>query len=109
MRILRLTAISTMSLFSVQTSSAQVVVTESFKVILDCTNESCKKQIETSMVKNGAKKADWDIETKTITVTYDPRKVTVEDVRKRIEIMVSENGGKTTANTLAKSNKNSDK
>jgi copper chaperone CopZ len=108
MRILRLTAISAMVMFSVQTASAQVMVTESFKVILDCTNESCKKQIETSMVKNGAKNADWDIETKTITVTYDPRKITVEDVRKRIEIVVSENGGTATA-SQTKPNKTSDK
>ena len=107
--VLRLTAIAAMVMFSVKTASAQVMITESFKVTLDCNNESCKKQIESTIVKNGAKNADWDNDTKTITVTYDPRKITVEDVRKRIELVVSENGGTATAASQAKSNKSSDK
>ena len=107
MRKLRLIAIIVMALFSLKTAHAQVMVTESFKVTLDCNNESCKRQIETSMMKNGAKNADWDNETKTVTVTYDPRKITVEDVRKRLELMISENGG--TASTASQPNKSSDK
>jgi copper chaperone CopZ len=109
-RATRFGAIFAMVIFSVKTVGAQVMITESFKVILECNNESCKRQIESSMLKNGAKNAEWDTETKTITVTYDPRKVTVEDVRKRIEIVVSENGGTATAtNSQAKSSKSSDK
>jgi copper chaperone CopZ len=108
-RALRFGTIFAIVMFSVKTVSAQVMITESFKVSLECNNESCKKQIESGMVKNGAKNADWDNETKTITVTYDPRKVTVEDVRKRVEIIVSENGGTATAASQAKSNKSSDK
>lgn len=104
---LRLIAVIATAMFSVKTASAQVMITESFKVSLECNNESCKKQIETSMVKNGAKNADWDNETKTVTVTYDPRKITVEDVRKRIELIVSENGG--TASAATQPGKNSDK
>ena len=106
---LRFITVMTVAMFSVKTAGAQVMITESFKVTLDCNNESCKKQIETSMVKHGAKNADWDNETKTITVTYDPRKVTVGDVRKQIELVVTENGGTASTNSLTKPNKGSDK
>lgn len=101
MRKLRLIVAISIAMFSIKTTNAQVMITESFKVAIDCNNESCKKQIETTMVRHGAKNADWDNETKTITVTYDPRKITVEDVRKRIDLVVSENGGTASANAQA--------
>jgi periplasmic mercuric ion binding protein len=74
-----------------QTASAQIMITESFKVSLDCHTDACKKQMENSLyTKGGVRNAEWDVETKTLTVTYDPKKVSSEDVRKKVDATTTE-------------------
>jgi hypothetical protein len=99
MRRLKLALVLATAIVSTHNINAQVMITESFKVTLECKNDQCKKQIETSMTKHGAKNAEWDSDTKTITVTYDPRKAAVSDIRKQIEMVISENGGTASTNT----------
>lgn len=45
----------------------------------------CKKSIEKEMgLTKGVKKADLDVETHVLTVTYNPKKVTLDEIRQRI-------------------------
>jgi periplasmic mercuric ion binding protein len=60
----------------------QTVTTTSFKVYGNCA--SCKKHIETAAHVPGVTKADWNKETKILTLVYDPSKVNTDDIQKRI-------------------------
>ena len=71
-------------LFSVLTlsASAQTPTTVTFKVSGNCS--TCKKHIETAARIPGVVKADWNKDTKVMTLVYDPAKVSPDDVQKRI-------------------------
>jgi len=56
--------------------------TESFKVVGNC--DMCKKTIETAANKKGFSEADWNKDTKVLTLTYDTQKTTSDEVLKRI-------------------------
>lgn len=61
-----------------QTSSK----TETFKVAGNC--GSCKARIEKAAKINGVDKADWNSNTKMLTLVYNPAKVKTDDVLKNI-------------------------
>ncbi|HVI49179.1 MAG TPA: cation transporter [Chitinophaga sp.] len=65
------------SLFSALTNK-----TNTFKVYGSC--NMCKKRIETAAAGEGIAKAEWDLKTNMMTVTYDPAKVTITNIQKRI-------------------------
>lgn len=67
-----------------QSTAAQSTGTTTtvFKVYGNC--NSCKKHIETAARVPGVTKADWNKDSKMLTLVYDPAKVTVDDVQKRI-------------------------
>ena len=44
----------------------------------------CKETIESSLKENGIKKADWDSETKMISVSYDASKIALDKIQKNI-------------------------
>ncbi|MBC7450514.1 MAG: heavy-metal-associated domain-containing protein [Cytophagales bacterium] len=55
--------------------------TSTFKVYGNC--ETCKKRIETALLKNQhIKKATWDVKTKMLTVVYDPHMVSLDAIHK---------------------------
>ena len=56
--------------------------TTTFKVYGNC--DLCKSRIEKAAKIEGVSKADWNKETKLITVAYTPSKVTSDDVQKKI-------------------------
>ncbi|MGD0584076.1 MAG: heavy metal-associated domain-containing protein [Bacteroidales bacterium] len=56
--------------------------TESFKVYGNC--DMCKSRIEAGLKMDGIKKAAWDEKTKMVTVTYDPSKITVDAMQKKV-------------------------
>lgn len=56
--------------------------TETFKVYGKC--DMCKTRIETSLKMDGIKKAEWNEKTKMVTVTYDPSKVTIDAMQKKV-------------------------
>jgi mercuric ion binding protein len=56
--------------------------TESFKVNGEC--GMCKTRIENGLKMDGISKAEWDQKTKMATVTYDPSKVTVDAMKKKV-------------------------
>jgi mercuric ion binding protein len=61
---------------------AQDSKTETFKVYGNC--GMCKKRIEKATAGEGITKADWNVDSKIMTVTFDPSKVTSEAIQKRI-------------------------
>ena len=56
--------------------------TDSFKVYGNC--QMCKTRIEKASEVEGVKKAVWDMETKMLTITYNPDKVKLDDIQKGI-------------------------
>jgi copper chaperone CopZ len=56
--------------------------TETFKVNGEC--GMCKTRIEKGLKMDGITKAEWDQKTKMATVTFDPSKVTVDDMKKKV-------------------------
>jgi len=56
--------------------------TEKFKVWGNC--GMCKKTIEKSLKIDGVKKASWDVETKEITVSFDPKKTNLKAIQSAV-------------------------
>jgi mercuric ion binding protein len=61
---------------------AQDLKTDSFKVFGNC--GMCKNRIEKAVATEGIKTADWNIDSKMMTVVYDPAKTTNDAIQKRI-------------------------
>jgi copper chaperone CopZ len=57
-------------------------VTTKFKVWGNC--GMCKRTIQKSLKTNGVKFSDWNVDTKMLTVSYSPKKITEGDLHKRI-------------------------
>jgi mercuric ion binding protein len=55
---------------------------ETIKVYGNC--DQCKTRIEKAAKITGVGKADWNSDTKLLTLTYDPSKVKSDDVQKKI-------------------------
>lgn len=79
-----------MILFAATSANAQMIITESFKVNADCNTPACKKHLEKSLSDKGMKTAEWDADTRTLTVTYDPKKIDMAEIRKKVDAVVSE-------------------
>ena len=57
--------------------------TETFKVYGNC--GMCKKTIESSLKKkDGVVSKQWDVNTKMLTVTYDPSKITIQQIGQKV-------------------------
>lgn len=69
------------TLFGVSKVAAQSK-TERFKVSGNC--NMCKKRVEKALAVDGITKADWNVETKMMTVTYDAAKISNEAIQKKI-------------------------
>jgi len=54
----------------------------SFKVLGNC--DQCKERIESALKVDGVTKATWDKKTKIATVIYNPAKVKVDDLQKKV-------------------------
>jgi len=63
-------------------SQMAAVKTESVKVWGNC--DLCKARIEKAAKISGVSKADWNKDTKELTVTYNPTTVTSDDIQKNI-------------------------
>ena len=58
------------------------VTTSTFKVWGNC--EMCKETIESSLKVDGITKADWNVDSKIMTVSYDEKKITLDQIQKNI-------------------------
>jgi periplasmic mercuric ion binding protein len=56
--------------------------TETFKVWGNC--GMCKKTIEKSLNSKGISKAEWNMETKMMTVVFNPKKISLSQIHKNI-------------------------
>jgi copper chaperone CopZ len=56
--------------------------TESFKANGAC--GMCKNRIENGLKMEGISKAEWSKETKMVTVSYEPSKVSLDDIKKKV-------------------------
>ncbi len=65
-----------------KTENQNGVTLSTFKVWGNC--EMCKETIEGSLSVNGITKADWDVDSKIITVTYDESKISLDQIQKNI-------------------------
>lgn len=65
-----------------ETSKTTSVKTETLKVSGNC--NMCKATIEKAAKVDGVTKAVWDVNTKNLSLTYDPAKTTVDQVGKKI-------------------------
>lgn len=58
---------------------------ETSKMKVDGNCQMCKKRIETALLKNqNIKKASWDVDSKILTVSYDPKKIDQAGIQKII-------------------------
>jgi len=64
------------------TEAANGVTTSTFKVWGNC--EMCKETIEGSLKVAGVSKADWNVDTKIMTVSYDSSKISLDQIQKNI-------------------------
>lgn len=74
-----------------KTAAISNVKTETFTVLGNC--GMCESIIEKSAVKAGAVKADWDMETDQMTVTFDPTVTSVDAIQKAIALAGYDNAG----------------
>ncbi len=64
-------------------SKAQDKKTETFKVYGNC--DMCKSNIEGALKKkDGVTSKRWDVKAKTLTVTYDPSKITIQQIGEKV-------------------------
>lgn len=66
----------------VSTAFAQSAQTATFKVYGNC--GSCKKHIEKAVAVNGVEKADWNKDSKMMQVVFDPAKISLDAIQKKI-------------------------
>ena len=62
--------------------AASPMATSQFKVWGNC--EQCKETIESAVKVEGILKADWNVDTKHMTVTYDESKITLDQIQKKV-------------------------
>src|SRR6187200_126619 len=75
-------AFSAISIISKAQSPQKEDSLTSFRVAGVC--EQCKHRIEKALKIKGIKKAEWDVETKMLSVVYNPSKISIEKVHSRL-------------------------
>lgn len=77
-------AVAAMALFTTNVN-AEGKKTEEVKIKTSAQCDMCKERIEKALAfEKGVKKADLDLKTKEVTVTYNPKKISVEQIKKAI-------------------------
>jgi len=83
MKTVKFLVIAIAAMLMASNSFAQTTTkTETIKVSGNC--GQCKDRIEKAAKMDGVSKADWNKETKMLTLAYDPSKVKSDDVQKKI-------------------------
>ncbi len=67
---------------STTSATTNGITSTTFKVWGNC--EMCKETIEGSLKKEGITKADWNVDTKIMTVEFDTAKITLDQIQKNI-------------------------
>lgn len=66
----------------IKTEMINDTATSTFKVWGNC--DMCKETIETSLKAEGISKADWNVDSKILTVSYDATKITLDQIQKNV-------------------------
>jgi copper chaperone CopZ len=74
---------------SIATETNSGVVTSTFKVWGNC--EMCKETIEGSLKVDGIAKADWNKDTKIISVSFDSTKINLDQIQKNVAMVGYDN------------------
>ena len=74
---------------SVSTSAVNGISAATFKVWGNC--EMCKETIEGSLKVDGIAKADWNVDTKIMSVNFDSTKISVDKIQKNIAMVGYDN------------------
>jgi outer membrane cobalamin receptor/copper chaperone CopZ len=87
MKIIEYTAISFLVLFGVRAYAQDIKkmpqnITTTFKVFGVC--EQCKHRIEGALKVRGISAAEWNIETKMLTLSYDASKISIDKIHNKI-------------------------
>lgn len=87
MKSVKFIIVAALSIFFTKSSLAQSynhseIKTDNIKVWGNC--EMCKARIEKAAKIEGVSKAEWNTETKILTLVYDPSVVKSDDVQKKI-------------------------
>jgi len=69
-------------IFGIQAFAQTALKTDTFKVYGEC--GMCKTRIEKAAKVDGVIKAEWNKDTKVLTLVYNPLKVTTDNVQKKI-------------------------
>ena len=72
-------AIATSPLFAQQSAPSN---TDTIKVYGECS--MCKSRIQKALKLEGISAAEWDTDTKLLTVTYDPGKISNNEIQKKV-------------------------
>jgi Copper chaperone len=81
MKIIRILFIAVLAI-SAQAAFSQTTKTDTVKVSGNC--GTCKKNIEKAALSAGALKAFWNVDSKVLTVSYDPAKTTNDVIQKKV-------------------------
>ena len=92
MKTLRIFSFTTLMLAIATLSFAQAK-TETFKVSGNC--GMCKSKIEKAAKEAGAKEADWDVDSKMLTVTYKSSTTNTAKIQEKIASVGYDNAGAT--------------
>ena len=68
--------------FTQKTNPLPIITADHCKVFGAC--EQCKARIEAAAKIRGVKSAEWDVDTKQLSITYNPAQVSVEKIQNRI-------------------------
>ena len=86
---------------------AQLLITESFTVLGKFKIDLNQKNIKDALFVKGVKFADWDEKTRTLTVSFDPKKANIDDIHHRMDFVTEEkNAGTADANYPGSEGKN---
>ncbi|MBW8682996.1 heavy-metal-associated domain-containing protein [Chitinophaga rhizophila] len=75
-------SIALMSVLGASSAFAQSAKKASFKVYGNC--GMCKNRVEKALAVEGVKKAEWNVKSKMMTVSYDPAKISSDDIQKKV-------------------------
>jgi copper chaperone CopZ len=66
----------------IKTEMVNDITTSTFKVWGNC--DMCKETIETSLKAEGISKADWNVDSKILTVSSNAAKITLDQIQKNV-------------------------
>lgn len=87
---------------SASSVKAQLVMTEYFKLTDAASVEFNEKEARKVIVTKGVKDIEWNADTRTLAITYDPKVAPVEEISKKVKELTGADAVAKGANTTGK-------